>query len=91
MVQSRLRTVSPVPQAPSAVHLGDLARSDRTWRVYLESRPEGQSFAGRLHFVDGETLRSTTWIFLEWHERDLVNRFYEFSPVELWKLVESLG
>jgi hypothetical protein len=39
--------------------------------------------AGRLHFVDGTTFRTSGWIFLEWHERELNDRFNEFSPLEL--------
>jgi len=90
MVQTHLHKPAPIPEAPSARHLGELARSDRTWNVYLETRPEGDSVAGRLHFVDDSLFRTTGWIFLEWHERDMVARFNEFSPVELWRLVESL-
>ena len=46
--------------------------------------------AGRLHFVDGTTFRTSGWIFLGWNEREVTDRFNEFSPVELWCLVESL-
>lgn len=81
----------PVPDAPSARHLGELARSDRTWNLYLETSPRGDSVAGRLHFVDGTVVRTSGWIFLEWSEREVALRFNEFSPVELWSLVESLA
>lgn len=79
-----------LPEAPAAHHLGDLARSDRRWNVYLETRSAGGAVAGRLHFVEGEVRRSTTWIFLESSEADILSRFGDFSPVELWRLVESL-
>ncbi|HJS48487.1 MAG TPA: hypothetical protein VJ773_10915 [Gemmatimonadales bacterium] len=79
-----------LPEAPAAHHLGDLARSDRRWNVYLETRSAGDAVAGRLHFVEGDLRRSTTWIFLESSEADILNRFGDFSPVELWRLVESL-
>lgn len=91
MTHTHLHRSGPVPAAPTARHLGELARSDRTWNVYLETRPQGDSVAGRLHFVDGTVSRTSGWIFLEWHEREVANRFNEFSPVELWRLVESLG
>jgi hypothetical protein len=79
-------------------HLGDLARSDGGWSVYLETRldpaggPRGRaSVAGRLHFVDGPRRLSTAWIFLAESDQDIVSRFNEFSPTELWRLAESLG
>ena len=46
---------------------------------------------GRLHFVEGPRHKSTGWIFREWTEQDIVDRFSEFSPIELWKILESLG
>lgn len=91
MTHSPVHRAGPVPNAPAARHLGELARSDRTWNVYLEVRPQGDTVAGRLHFVDGTIFRTSGWIFLEWHERELTDRFHEFSPLELWRLVESLG
>jgi hypothetical protein len=90
MTHSHVHRAGPIPEAPTARHLGELARSDRTWNVYLESRPQGDSVAGRLHFVDGTVFRTSGWIFLGWNEREMTDRFNEFSPVELWRLVESL-
>ena len=90
MAQSQLDRRVPIPEAPAARHLGDLARSDRTWSVYLETRQQGDIVAGRLHFVVGTSYRTTGWIFREWNDRDILNRFNEFSPTELWQLVESL-
>jgi len=45
---------------------------------------------GRVHFVSGERRRTTSWIFLEWSEREIQNRFGEFSAVELWHFVAAL-
>jgi hypothetical protein len=91
MPQPLQPVVAGLPEAPAAHHLGDLARSDRRWNVYLETRSAGGAVAGRLHFVEGDLRRSTTWIFLESSEAEILNRFGDFSPVELWRLVESLG
>lgn len=80
-------------------HLGDLARSDARWSVHLEVRPpadargfrDGEPVAARLHFVDESRHRVTAWIFLECSEQDVLARFNEFSPTELWKMLESLA
>jgi hypothetical protein len=82
---------SALPEAPAARHLGDLARSQVRWSVYLETKAESQLAEGRVHFVEGSRHKSTGWIFREWTEREIVNRFNEFSPIELWKILESLG
>ena len=37
-----------LPEAPAARHLGDLARSQVRWSVYLETRSEGRLAEGRL-------------------------------------------
>jgi hypothetical protein len=81
---------APVPDAPAARHLGDLARSQVRWSVYLETRRDGDTAQGRIHYLEGSRRRSTGWIFREWTEQDIADRFSEFSPVELWKLLESL-
>jgi len=80
-----------LPEAPTARHLGDLARADERWQVYLETRTQGRTVSGRVHFVRPEQTRTSAWILLEWSEQDVVSRFNEFSAVELWRLVESLG
>ena len=77
--------------APGGRHIGDLTRSEVNWQVYLETRPQGQLVTGRIHFVSPGIMRTTSWIFLEWSDADTLARFNEFSPVELWKLLESLG
>jgi hypothetical protein len=46
---------------------------------------------GRIHFLAGERHRETAWIFLEWSEKEIRERFNEFSANELWSLVESLS
>jgi hypothetical protein len=86
-------TSSPLdlPDHPGARHLGDLARGEAAWRVYLETQSAGPPARARIHFVSGEATRSTGWIFVEPSDQDLVRRFQDFSAVELWKLLESLG
>lgn len=78
-------------EAPAARHLGDLGRADERWQVYLETRPQGQLVAGRVLFARDGATRSSAWILLEWSEPDVLARFNEFSAVELWRLLESLG
>ena len=82
---------APIAEAPAARHLGDLARSQVRWSVYLETRRERDVMQGRLHFVEGSRRRTTGWIFREWAEQDIIDRFNEFSPIELWKMLESVG
>ena len=77
-----------------ATHMGQLARSDVRWDVYLELVPDTSDKhlrRGRVHFVAGERHRESAWIFLEYADRDVLDRFNEFSAVELWSLLESLG
>jgi hypothetical protein len=80
-------------------HMGQLNRGDERWEVYLEVQPDGEVGAGgggggavrgRNHFLDRERHRMTGWVFLEWHERDVQERFGEFSAVELWHFLEAL-
>ncbi len=78
-------------EAPTGRHMGDLSRGGTNWRVLLETRPHGELVRGRVHFVSDEGARSSTWIFLEWSEQETTNRFNEFSPIELWKILESLS
>jgi hypothetical protein len=86
-------TSSPLdlPEYPGARHLGDLARGGSAWRVYLEALPAQHGTRGRIHFVSDGATRSTGWIFVEPSDQDLLRRFQDFSAVELWKLLESLG
>jgi hypothetical protein len=91
MAQPQQPPPVPLPEAPTARHLGELARSQTLWSVYLEARTAGSLAQGRLHFVDGSRQKSTGWIFREWTEREIMDRFNEFSPIELWKILESLS
>ena len=75
----------------NAEHMGDLARGGTTWSVHLETRQDGPVTAGRVHFVAGDVRRSSAWIFREWSAADVRSRFTEFSPLELWRLLESLS
>jgi hypothetical protein len=73
--------------------MGHLARGDVRWEVFLEilADPDKTLRRGRVHFVAGERHRESAWIFVEVAERDVLERFNEFSAVELWSLLESLG
>jgi hypothetical protein len=76
-----------------ATHMGHLARGEHRWEVFLEIVPDADKTVrrGRVHFVAGERHRESAWIFVEVAERDVLERFSEFSAVELWSLLESLG
>jgi hypothetical protein len=91
MAQPQQPPPVPLPDAPQARHLGDLARSQTRWGVYLETRTLGALAQGRLHFVEGSRHKTTGWIFREYSEREIHERFNEFSPIELWKILESLA
>ena len=81
------------PGQDRAKHMGELKRGDERWDVYLEMQPDQELGAvrGRLHFVSGDHRRTTGWIFLEVSEREVQERFGEFSAVELWHFVEALA
>lgn len=72
--------------------MGELRRGARRWEVRLETEadPARGLVRGRLHFRSEERVLSTGWIFLEAAEKDVAERFGEFSPVELWHFVEAL-
>lgn len=80
------------PGQERAKHMGDLKRGDERWDVFLEAQPDAELGAvrGRIHFVGPDRHRTTGWIFLEWQERDIQERFGEFSAIELWHFVEAL-
>lgn len=73
--------------------MGQLARGETRWDVFVEAVPDAENgtVRGRIHFVAGERHRTTAWIFLEWSEQEVRERFSHFSAHELWNLVESLG
>ena len=92
----------PAPVAvpePAGRLLGELQRGGIPWNVLLETRPHPRAdngrgaLQGRLHFVrdDGVEARATGWIFVAWSEQEMLGRFAEFSAVELWQLLDSLG
>jgi len=83
---------APFPGSERAKHMGELKRGDHHWEVFVETQPDGELSAvrGRVHFLSGERHRVTSWIFLEQSERDIQERFGEFSAVELWHFVEAL-
>lgn len=91
MGQPQVPSPATLPEAPRAQHLGDLARADVRWHVYLETEGQRGTARGRVHFVSGARHRTSGWIFLEWNEQAVYDRFGEFSPAELWKLLESLA
>ena len=80
------------PGQERAKHMGELKRGDERWDVFVETQLDGEVGAvrGRLHFVSGEQHRMTAWIFLELTEREIQERFGEFSAVELWHFVAAL-
>jgi hypothetical protein len=85
--------VSGYPWAPHARMMGELRKGEIHWDVYLESLKDadGGLVRGRVHFVAGDRHRESAWIFVELTDREIVERFNEFSDVELWSLMESLG
>jgi len=86
-------TTAHGPGIPGAKLMGELARGTAHWEVYLETAvaPEGGAVRGRLQFVQAERHRASAWIFLEHTEREVTERFADFSSVELWALLESLA
>ena len=82
----------PFPGHERAKHMGELKRGEQRWNVFLEMQPDAELAAvrGRVHFVGPERHRSTSWIFLEVSEREIQDRFGEFSAVELWHFVAAL-
>lgn len=86
--------MTPIPSdnidLSHADHVGDLARGGTNWSVHLETRQDGDTAVGRVHFVANEIRRSSAWIFREWTVADIRTRFAEFSAIELWRLLESL-
>jgi len=85
--------VAAYPWAQHSHHMGHLQRGEIRWEVYLESAPDPDrvTVRGRVHFVAGDRHRESAWVFLEYTDKDIRERFDEFSAVELWNLLESLG
>lgn len=85
---------APFPGQERARHMGELKRGNRHWDVFLETQPDVDldAIRGRIHFVAAPNdHRATGWVFLERQERDIQERFGEFSAVELWHFLEALG
>lgn len=80
------------PGQERARHMGELKRGPDRWNVYLEIQPDAElsAFRGRIHFVSETGHRSTGWVFLERQEKDIHERFGEFSAVELLRFVEAI-
>lgn len=86
----------PSPQTdgiPGAQLMGELARGAARWEVFLETSlaPDLSAVRGRVHFVQTDRRRASAWIFLERTEREVRERLLDFSSLELWSLLESLG
>ena len=62
-------------------------------KVLLEAArdPEVEAIRGRIHFVCGSQHRLSGWIFLEWSDREIEERFSDFSAQELWNLLDSIA
>ncbi len=75
-----------------ARQMGELVRGESRWDVLLESVRDASvdAIRGRMHFVSGNTHRISGWIFLEWTDQEVQQRFGEFSAQELWNLLDSL-
>ncbi len=85
-------SVGPMAGTEYGKHMGELKRGEQRWDVYLEGQSDTSLGAvrGRIHFVNGQLHKVTGWIFLEWKEKDIQERFGEFSAVELLHFVEAL-
>jgi hypothetical protein len=78
---------------PAAKLIGELTRGTARWDVYLETvqAPDPGAVRGRIHFAQDDRRRTTAWIFLEHSEVEVRTRLLDFSSLELWSLLESLG
>ncbi len=88
--------MDPSPRFPwlqTALHLGQLARGGARWEVYLQAEPHPDfgAIRGRLHFLGNDRHHATAWVFLEWTEKEVVDRARQFSAVELWSFLEALA
>lgn len=76
-----------------ARQMGELQRGEHHWEVLLEVArdAEGGVIRGRIHFVSGAEHRLSGWIFLEWSDREIEERFTDFSAQDLWNLLGSIS
>lgn len=74
--------------------MGELERGESRWDVLLETvrDPSVEAVRGRIHFVSGTLHRVSAWIFLDWTEKEVQERFNDFSTSAqaLWNLLQSL-
>ena len=73
--------------------MGELEIGEAKWDALLEmaTDPTDGVVYGRIHFISGNSHRLSSWIFLEWSEKDVESRFREFSTGRnLWDLLSSL-
>ncbi|MFQ5549674.1 MAG: hypothetical protein ACE5FJ_00380 [Gemmatimonadales bacterium] len=75
-----------------ARQMGELERGEQRWDVLLEAARDAEvdAIRGRIHFVCGTEHRLSGWIFLEWSDREIEQRFSDFSAQELWNLLDSI-
>lgn len=76
-----------------ARQMGELQRGEQHWEVLLEAARDAEDgvIRGRIHFVSRAEHRLSGWIFLEWSDREIEERFADFSAQELWNLLDSIG
>ena len=72
---------------------GKLTRGSSDWDVLLETAADADlgAIRGRIHFISGNLHKLSSWIFLEWSEKEIESRFSGFSAQDLWNLLKSLG
>jgi hypothetical protein len=92
MEDSSLGQLPLFPSGIRAKRMGELRRGNATWDVFVECERDAVDGVtrGRVHFSSGARVLTTAWIFLEWTERDVEMRFYEFSAQELWAFLGSV-
>ncbi len=76
-----------------ARQMGELQRGDQHWEVVLEAARDQEVgvIRGRIRFVSGAEHRLSGWIFLEWSDKEIEDRFTDFSAQELWNLLDSIN
>jgi hypothetical protein len=89
----KAKAFDPPLTAIKARQMGELQRGENRWDVLLETVWDESvpAFRGRIHFICGDLHRLSSWIFLEWSEKDVGMRFSGFSAQELWNLLDALS
>jgi hypothetical protein len=90
---SRPKGFDPPYAEIKARQMGELQRGAQHWEVLLEAArdPDVGVIRGRIHFVSGSEHRLSGWIFLEWSDKEIEDRFSDFSAQELWNLLDSIA